>query len=91
MFKSVPITYTRPPYVHTLPLQDPPPSPGSVPSQDSRPSDDSLPDDGRRELSIRSGQSGCSAGIPDSLAFDKIMSGGTCPVSLPRTTRPGLD
>lgn len=33
--------------------------------------------------SVISGQSGASAGIPDALTFDKIMSGGTCPVSLP--------
>jgi L-rhamnose mutarotase len=31
--------------------------------------------------SLRSGRSGTSSGIPDALAFDKIMSGGTCPVS----------
>ncbi|RCI13890.1 hypothetical protein L249_8209 [Ophiocordyceps polyrhachis-furcata BCC 54312] len=41
--------------------------------------------DGSQEVvSIRSGTSGCSAGIPDSLAFDNIMNGGTCP---PMTVR----
>ncbi|KYK59765.1 hypothetical protein DCS_00899 [Drechmeria coniospora] len=30
--------------------------------------------------SLRSGQSGSSAGIPDSLSFDNIMGSGTCPV-----------
>ncbi|KJZ79314.1 hypothetical protein HIM_01465 [Hirsutella minnesotensis 3608] len=40
--------------------------------------------DEKPELSIRSGQSGASAGIPESLAFDKIMNGGTCP---PMTVR----
>lgn len=31
--------------------------------------------------SVRSGQSASSVGIPDALSFDKIMNGGTCPVS----------
>lgn len=31
--------------------------------------------------SVRSDQSTSSAGIPDSLAFDNIINGGTCPVS----------
>jgi hypothetical protein len=34
--------------------------------------------------SVKSGHSGgLSAGIPDALSFDKIVNGGTCPVSLP--------
>jgi len=34
--------------------------------------------------SLKSGYSGgLSAGIPDALSFDKIVNGGTCPVSLP--------
>lgn len=32
--------------------------------------------------SLRSGQSGASSGVPDALKFDKIINGGTCPVSL---------
>jgi hypothetical protein len=32
--------------------------------------------------SFRSGKSGLSRGIPEGLAFDKIINGGTCPVSL---------
>lgn len=36
----------------------------------------------KEDASLRSGRSGASAGIPDALAFDKIISGGTCPVSL---------
>lgn len=32
--------------------------------------------------SDESGQSGCSNGIPSSLAFDRIIQGGTCPVSI---------
>ena len=31
--------------------------------------------------SLRSGNSNRSAGIPEALAFDKIINGGTCPVS----------
>lgn len=31
--------------------------------------------------SIRSGSSGMSHGIPDALSFDRIISGGVCPVS----------
>lgn len=89
MFRLFPITYTRPPHVPPLPVPDAPPRPGSPlsqssrPANPSRPSNDSLPEDSKAELSIRSGRSGCSAGIPDSLAFDNIMNGGTCPVSMP--------
>lgn len=36
--------------------------------------------------SISSGSS-CPYGIPDALSFDKIISGGTCPVSPNHTTR----
>ena len=39
------------------------------------------------EGSVRSGNSGSSAGIPDSLAFDKIMNGATCPVRLQHADR----
>jgi hypothetical protein len=31
--------------------------------------------------SVRSGSSGMSHGIPEALSFDRIISGGTCPVS----------
>jgi hypothetical protein len=31
--------------------------------------------------SIKSSSSGMSHGIPDALSFDRIISGGTCPVS----------
>ncbi|POR38963.1 Regulator of G protein signaling superfamily [Tolypocladium paradoxum] len=50
---------------------------------DSLRSRDSLTDV-KSDGSVRSGRSGCSAGIPDSLAFDNIMNGGTCP---PMTVR----
>jgi hypothetical protein len=34
------------------------------------------------DASVRSGRSGASLGIPDALTFDKIINGGTCPVSV---------
>lgn len=37
---------------------------------------------GRAE-SIKSKKSGQNSGIPAGLAFDKIINGGTCPVSIP--------
>jgi hypothetical protein len=36
---------------------------------------------GSSNASLNSGKSGTPAGIPDALAFDKIVNGGTCPVS----------
>lgn len=48
--------------------------------QQSMRSRDSLSDE-KTDGSVKSGRSGYSAGIPDSLAFDNIMNGGTCPVS----------
>lgn len=32
------------------------------------------------EESVKSGSSGMSHGIPEALSFDRIISGGTCPV-----------
>ncbi|KAF4984276.1 hypothetical protein FZEAL_488 [Fusarium zealandicum] len=65
----LPLTYTRPKYVgHEL-------------SWNNRgTSSDSEKADG----SIKSGQSGSSGGIPESLAFDNIINSGTCP---PMTVR----
>ncbi|KHN98790.1 Regulator of G protein signaling superfamily [Metarhizium album ARSEF 1941] len=40
--------------------------------------------DEKTDGSVKSGRSGCSAGIPDSLGFDNMMNGGTCP---PMTVR----
>ncbi|KAH7158076.1 hypothetical protein B0J13DRAFT_188022 [Dactylonectria estremocensis] len=65
----LPLTYTRPKHVDREPW-----------SSSSGDSSDNEKSDG----SVRSGQSGHSAGIPDSLAFDKIINGGTCP---PMTVR----
>lgn len=36
----------------------------------------------KEDESLRSGRSSASAGVPDALTFDKIISGGTCPVSI---------
>ncbi|KAI0125081.1 hypothetical protein BJ170DRAFT_703253 [Xylariales sp. AK1849] len=33
----------------------------------------------KEDASLRSGRSSASAGVPDALAFDKIIDGGTCP------------
>lgn len=38
--------------------------------------------DEKTAASLKSGRSGAASGIPDALAFDKIINGGTCPVSL---------
>jgi hypothetical protein len=38
----------------------------------------------KSDVSLRSGSSGSSRGIPDALSFEKILDGGVCPVS----TRP---
>ena len=35
-----------------------------------------------RDGSLRLGKSGRNSGIPAALAFDKIITGGTCPVSM---------
>ncbi|KAI1423435.1 hypothetical protein F5Y12DRAFT_716388 [Xylaria sp. FL1777] len=35
--------------------------------------------DGKVDASLKSGRSGLSSGIPEALAFDKIINGGTCP------------
>jgi hypothetical protein len=62
----LPLTYTRPKHVD---------------QESFRNSGDSFSDTEKSDGSVKSGRSGYSAGIPDSLAFDKIISGGTCPVS----------
>lgn len=37
------------------------------------------------EGSVKSGVSGASHGIPEALSFDRIINGGTCPVSWHKT------
>ncbi|KAI0011388.1 hypothetical protein F4779DRAFT_637232 [Xylariaceae sp. FL0662B] len=54
--------------------------PEYVDKQQFRKSDSSFDtNDEKSDASLRSGRSGTSAGIPDALTFDKIISGGTCP------------
>ncbi|KAL8387338.1 hypothetical protein RB595_009976 [Gaeumannomyces hyphopodioides] len=60
--------------------------PQLVVKEDKRPvsratveTDTTLGDDVKAGSSIKSGQSGQSAGIPPALSFDNIMDGGTCP------------
>lgn len=67
----LPLTYTRP--KHT------PKESISVASMVS--DSDSGKDAHTSDGSVKSGRSGGSNGIPDSLTFDRIMNGGTCPVS----------
>jgi len=62
----LPLTYTRPRHVDT---------------DDARHSEDSaMTTSDKSDGSVKSGNSGASSGIPDSLTFDKIINGGTCPV-----------
>lgn len=62
----LPLTYTRPKYVD---------------SEHNRNSEDStMRDSDKSNESVKSGNSGASSGIPESLTFDKIINGGTCPV-----------
>ncbi|CAG9940745.1 unnamed protein product [Clonostachys rosea f. rosea IK726] len=68
----LPLTYTRPKHVSSSSL--------ASSSRPSTASDDTSPSDG----SVKSGTSGRSSGIPESLSFDKIIKGGTCP---PMTVR----
>lgn len=55
--------------------------PGYVDKEEFRQRETSTEFDDKRDASMESGRSGASSGIPDALTFDKIMNGGTCPVS----------
>lgn len=63
----LPLTYRRPEYVD---------------KHEFRRSESGAESDEGRSVSLESGRSGTSSGIPNALTFDKIMNGGTCPVSL---------
>lgn len=63
----LPLTYTRPKHIERQSYDT-----GRDSLSDSEKSDS--------DTSLKSGRSGQSAGIPDSLSFDKIVNGGTCPV-----------
>ncbi|KAK7408853.1 hypothetical protein QQX98_008976 [Neonectria punicea] len=69
----LPLTYTRPKYVDQRSWRN-----------NSQSGESSFSDNEKSDGSVESGQSGHSAGIPESLGFDKIISGGTCP---PMTVR----
>ncbi|KAM5346898.1 hypothetical protein ACJ41O_009903 [Fusarium nematophilum] len=60
----LPLTYTRPKHVDQRSVRN---------------SGESLSDAEKTDGSVRSERSIHSAGIPNSLAFDKIVNGGTCP------------
>ncbi|KPM45052.1 hypothetical protein AK830_g1439 [Neonectria ditissima] len=66
--RFLPLTYTRPKHV------DQRPRPSSSQSRET-----SFSDSEKSDGSVKSGQSGCSNGIPESLAFENIINGGTCP------------
>lgn len=70
----LPLTYRRPVYVNTA----------SVNGSSSDVSDSGSGDEkgSTTSSSLKSGKSSTPAGIPESLAFDKIINGGTCPVSV---------
>lgn len=66
----LPLTYTRPKHVDFDSKRD---------SEDS-----TMAASDKSNESVKSGNSGASSGIPDSLTFDKIINGGTCPVCEPQ-------
>lgn len=65
----LPLTYRRPVYVNNL-----------ATDSSSNVSDSGDEKQSSTSESLRSGKSGTLPGIPESLTFDKIISGGTCPV-----------
>ncbi len=67
----LPLTYKRPSYV----------SDKDRAGRESRAS--SLAEE---KSSLRSGKSGASSGIPNTITFDKLMGGVTCPVCLESPT-----
>jgi hypothetical protein len=73
MVKLLTLTYTRPKKVSPEPLRNESRASLSEKSEGS-------------VKSGHSGNSGSSAGIPESLTFDNIINGGTCPVSRPALT-----
>ncbi|KAL0938003.1 uncharacterized protein CTRU02_207734 [Colletotrichum truncatum] len=67
----LPLTYRRPVYVNGSTFQQSSSDVSENGSTDEKVSNASS--------SMRSGKSGTPSGIPESLAFDKIIDGGTCP------------
>lgn len=68
-----PIYYRRPKYMATFSY--------SSSSSDSDSDRRHSYRNGKKESSLRSGNSGIINGIPEALSFDRIINGGTCPVS----------
>jgi hypothetical protein len=62
----LPLTYRRPRYVSRESFRD---------------SDSATLENDKSDTSLKSGTSGRLTGIPEHLAFDKIIKDGTCPVS----------
>lgn len=56
--------------------------PTHVPRDDSARSSTVVDEKGSIDGSFRSGHSASIAGIPEALSFDRVITGGTCPVSL---------
>lgn len=78
----LPLTYRRPEFI-------PKPDevrPSSRATTNSTDSGSSSGIDEKAGTSVKSGQSGMSRGIPSALSFDKIIEGGTCPVSALRSS-----
>jgi hypothetical protein len=70
---TLPLTYTRPKHVNSGSInQDRVSEDGSEAGQTAFSSSNG---------SIKSGRTTLPAGIPESLSFDKIINGATCPVS----------
>ncbi|KAM0356046.1 hypothetical protein ACHAPU_000439 [Fusarium lateritium] len=76
----LPLTYTRPKHVDQQSFPSNTTRTGSTASSVRNSFSDTEKTDG----SVKSGFSGYSSGIPDSLTFEKIINGGTCP---PMTVR----
>lgn len=70
----LPLTYRRPVYVSKT---------SSARESTSDVSDSGDEKQSNTSSSLRSGSSGKLQGIPESLTFDKIINGGTCPVGWP--------
>ncbi|KAF5667955.1 hypothetical protein FHETE_5495 [Fusarium heterosporum] len=76
----LPLTYTRPRHVDQQSI----PSNTTYTESTASSARGSFSDNEKTDGSVKSGFSGFSSGIPDSLTFEKIINGGTCP---PMTVR----
>ena len=77
----LPLTYRRPAYVDKdISLSDE--SDAGQNTLTNAPTNDSEAGLEKPEQNLKPVHSGSSAGIPSALSFDKIIEGGTCPVSI---------